>query len=136
MTELSHRYNKGKPQLSYLLDIPYAARQVSAVFEFGSKKYARHNWKLGLHHNALVDSLMRHLLDHHNGHDCDAESGLPNLAHAAWNALVLLEQSQRKDLDDRHKPDTEDAHEVTSDGVLRWSDGFGPEVASPEEDHY
>jgi hypothetical protein len=92
--ERALRFNSGKPELSYVLDFPIALKHVANVASFGAKKYSRDNWKKGLDENALYDSLMRHLVAAKTlGSDSlDAESGLPHLAHAAWNVLVLCEQ--------------------------------------------
>lgn len=86
------RYNDGKPQLSYLLTAPRALAGLASVFEYGASKYAKHNWQKGLDRDALVDSLLRHLIPILNGESIDPESGRPHTFHVLWNALVLAEQ--------------------------------------------
>jgi hypothetical protein len=88
----ANRYNKGKPQLSYLLDTPLANNELAKVFEEGAKKYERDNWKLGLENDKLMDSALRHLQAYAGGEEIDAEIGCHHLAHVAWNVKVLLEQ--------------------------------------------
>ena len=73
-------------------DFPHALTAVAEVASFGAKKYARGNWK-----NVLAgrerynDAMHRHLLAHCCGEKVDTESELLHLAHAAWNALAVLE---------------------------------------------
>ena len=73
-------------------DFPHALTAVAEVASFGAKKYARGNWK-----NVLAgierynDAMHRHLLAHCCGEKVDTESELMHLAHAAWNALAVLE---------------------------------------------
>ena len=86
------RYNKGKPQLSYLLDTPLANNELAKVFEEGAKKYERDNWKLGLENDKLMDSALRHLQAYAGGEEVDTETGCHHLAHVDWNVKVLLEQ--------------------------------------------
>ena len=86
------RYNKGKPQLSYLLDTPLANNELAKVFEEGAKKYERGNWKLGLENDKLMDSTLRHLQAYASGEEVDTETGCHHLAHVDWNVKVLLEQ--------------------------------------------
>lgn len=96
------RFNQGKPQLSYVLDFPYAIKNFSLVCEMGAKKYARGNWKKGLPYLSVMDSLLRHATAFQNGEDCDPESGLPHMAHVMWNAMAILEYTNlHPEMDDR-----------------------------------
>lgn len=91
MTDQAQRNNAGKPQLSYLIEAPYAAADLARVLEFGAEKYARGNWRKGRPPLDTVDSLLRHLTAYVNGEDHDPESGLPHTAHVLCNALFLAE---------------------------------------------
>jgi hypothetical protein len=111
----AERFNTNKPKLSFILDFPRAITEVCRVAEMGAEKYNRNNWKKGLLFTEVEDSLLRHLLDFHNGRDMDEESGLETLAHAVWNGLALLEQNlsgakYRTDFDNRNVPGTTCAH--------------------------
>lgn len=84
------KYDDDKIDLTYLADdFPDALAAVCRVAEFGAKKYARGNWKLvedGQHR--YLKALFRHLFTQET---FDLETGLPHLAHAAWNALAALQ---------------------------------------------
>lgn len=87
-------------------DFPHALLAVAQVATFGARKYARSNWKLVPDAKLrYTDALHRHLL---LGVLCenDGESGLMHAAHAAWNALAVLElelAANRKELEDAGK---------------------------------
>lgn len=87
MTKQADRYNDSKPQLSYIpLDfLSDAAR----VLEFGSRKYSRNNFRLGMTTNSLLDSLLRHVAALQSGEEIDSESGLPHVAHILCNAIFM-----------------------------------------------
>lgn len=96
------RYNKGKPRLGLIP--PNAELQIGQVFSFGAEKYDDHNWLNGLKYLSILDSLRRHLNSWYRGEELDPESGLSHLAHAATNAVMLLEMSiVRPEFDDRPK---------------------------------
>jgi len=81
------RYNSGKPKYS-LLDLK-SLEPCVRVLEFGAKKYARDNWKKGLHFTEILDSMMRHIAALQSGEWNDPESGLPHIGHIQCNALFL-----------------------------------------------
>lgn len=65
-----------------------ALKAVTEVGTFGANKYTDDGWKSvpdGL--KRYEDALYRHLL----ADGMDEQSGLPHLAHAAWNILAMLE---------------------------------------------
>jgi hypothetical protein len=64
------------------------------VGTFGADKYTLHGW-LAVENGEerYMDALFRHLLA---DEETDAESDLPHLAHAAWNALAVLELHLRR----------------------------------------
>jgi hypothetical protein len=70
-----------------------AVHDVVRVATFGSKKYGDNNWKQGggLDKLRLFAACMRHVYAWLGGQPDDPESGLPHLAHAAWNLLAILE---------------------------------------------
>lgn len=107
------RDNKGKPQMSFLLDFPHAAEGLARVFEFGAIKYERHNWKRGFPSNKLVDSMLRHLMKWANGEDVDQDplmNGCLHLDEVVWNAIVLAEQARtHPELDERIKKAVKEA---------------------------
>lgn len=68
-----------------------ALREVAAVTTFGAAKYTPNGWRSVPDGEArYLDALHRHLLASAN-EAADADSGIDHMAHAAWNALAILE---------------------------------------------
>jgi hypothetical protein len=81
-----------------------ALNQTAAVLAFGAQKYAEHNWRKGFAWSRPLAAAMRHITAFNDGEDCDPESGLSHLAHAACCIMFLLEfQKTHPELDDRYK---------------------------------
>lgn len=77
-------------------DFSLALQEVVKVGTFGAKKYSRGGWQYvsnGI--ERYTDAFWRHLLEKRHK-SVDEETGLPILAHIAWNALVVLELTMRK----------------------------------------
>ena len=83
------RYNKSKPMYELLPGQPI--RDIVDVLTVGAQKYAPRNWEKGLSWSETLASLERHVSAFKRGEDFDMESNLPHMAHAACNALFLLE---------------------------------------------
>lgn len=65
--------------------------KIVEVYHFGAKKYSPNTWqKLPDGYNRYKAAMLRHLTAHEKGELYDKESGLPHLAHMAWNAIALL----------------------------------------------
>lgn len=93
------KYDGGKPRMDLLLSgCPNALEQVSAILTFGAQKYAAHSWQtVSQGEERYLAALLRHLTAHGKGEVNDLESGMSHLAHAACNALFILELEMRKD---------------------------------------
>ena len=92
--------DKAKPMAGVLLDFSRALQIVVDVGTYGAKKYARQGWCVVPEGSQrYTDALVRHLLAMDVDPDgLDPETGLPHLAHVAWNALAVLElQARRKE---------------------------------------
>ena len=92
--------DKAKPMAGVLLDFSRALQLVADVGTYGAKKYARQGWCVVPEGSQrYTDALVRHLLAMDVDPDgLDKETGLPHLAHVAWNALAVLElQARRKE---------------------------------------
>lgn len=96
------RYDTGK--LRYDLLPPDAIDALVAVYTMGAQKYSDRNWEEGMKWSRVIGPLLRHAFAWMSGEDNDLESGLPHMAHVAWNALTLISYGQRKiGKDDRGK---------------------------------
>lgn len=96
------RYNKGKPQLSLVIEARYALEGAAEVLEFGMGKYDRSNWKNSFPKEQLIDSLMRHLCKFMDGEELDDETGLPHVDHLLCNAIFLsYHYNGRKDSENK-----------------------------------
>lgn len=94
------RYNEGK--LRYDLLPPRWMEALAEVMTKGAEKYEPRNWEKGMEWSKCYASLMRHTVAWLKGEDIDPESGLPHMAHTAWNALALVEYAEtHPEYDDR-----------------------------------
>jgi len=83
------KHDAGKIQAGVLLDFRHALMEVAKVGTFGTEKYSRNSWRnVENAEERYMDALWRHLLA---SDDLDEESGLPHLAHLAWNILAIME---------------------------------------------
>lgn len=102
MSDVALRDNAGKPELSYLLDLPRALEALVLVFEQGAIKYERGNWKKGGKPDTeYVNSALRHLFALAQS-DFDSDTGCMHAAHVMWNmaALIELNRTYRPIFDD------------------------------------
>jgi hypothetical protein len=77
----------------YSINLPWdALEQVCRVFQYGTVKYQRDNYKIapGLPLENYIQSMWRHTVSYLKGEENDTDSGLPNLAHLACNAFMYL----------------------------------------------
>lgn len=92
------KFDGGKPRMSLLFDgCPNALEAVASVLTFGAEKYAAHSWQtVPEGEERYKSALLRHLTAVGKGEELDSESNLHHLAHAACNALFILELELRK----------------------------------------
>lgn len=104
-------YDPTASDFSKLAKIPRQALDGAArVFGFGARKYSesaeayRSNWLQGMRWGRMYAAALRHLYAYHSGERLDSDSGLPHLAHAMCDLLMLLEYATNRryaHLDDR-----------------------------------
>jgi hypothetical protein len=107
MSEMGLKYDAEKTPL-HLLPVD-ALWSVGHILDYGQKKYTTKtnngawNWYKGIQFSRLFSACLRHLWKWWRKEECDPESGMPHLAHAACCLLMLLQFSleSRYDLDDR-----------------------------------
>lgn len=97
------QYGLAKPSLTYVP--PTALFEVGRVMEIGATKYGPMNWRHDpVSYSTYVNAALRHLLAAWDGEDCDRDTKLKHLAHAAANLLILLDAEAQSTLfDDRPK---------------------------------
>ena len=88
------RYNKGKIDLTQLS--PVAQKCESLVFQYGSSKYFRNNWKKfkAEEETAYLEFLQcakRHIMAYEEGKWLDDESKQVHLSHAVWNLNRIID---------------------------------------------
>lgn len=117
-----------KPERFSLLPFD-ALDEILRAYNYGSKKYADHNWRKGYNWSLSFDAAMRHLTAWWEREEKDPESGLSHLAHAGWHVLCLLWfQLNGAGTDDRwEKLPTKAAEgsKVFYPGSIRELDGLG-----------
>jgi len=82
-------FDEGKPRVDLIPS--HALLSIGAVFAYGAKKYGDFNWRVGMSWLKLYGSTFRHLCKWAAREELDDESGLPHLAHAAANILMLMD---------------------------------------------
>ena len=90
----------------YDLLMPHAIYLVARQLEEGAFKYAERNWELGQPLSRYMDSALRHLFRHLEGHRDERHD-----VACAWNVLAMIETKNKidlgklpKELDDLPKP--------------------------------
>jgi len=98
------KLDRGKPRLDLVLgDFSKALIEVGKVGTFGANKYSDGGWKVVPNGIARYsDAGLRHYFYRKVGEDYDPDSNLLHAAHAAWNALAVLQfiLEGKKDNDD------------------------------------
>ena len=92
MTQVGRKDDKGKPMMATILSqfikpLEYVVR----CGEFGIPKYGLLNWRQVENAKQRYENAgIRHYLAHCDGQLLDPETGIPHMAHAAWNCLAIL----------------------------------------------
>lgn len=91
--QTASKHDGGKTRLDLL---PFdALSEVADVLAFGARKYAAHNWALGMQWSRLIGAALRHIFAWAMGQDKDPETGLSHLAHAGCCILFLIAYQRR-----------------------------------------
>lgn len=81
---------KEESQARFDLIPPDALTALARIYGMGASKYAANNYLKGYPWHLSIAALERHVQKFKAGEDYDEESGLPHLAHAAWQCFTLL----------------------------------------------
>lgn len=81
------RYNQGKVNWS-LVDFKSLEPMVD-VLAYGTKKYSRDNWRLGMPATQIIESMLRHTFALLKGERLDNESLCKHVGHIQCNAMFL-----------------------------------------------
>ncbi|MFG0245700.1 MAG: dATP/dGTP diphosphohydrolase domain-containing protein [Phycisphaerales bacterium JB052] len=82
------KHDQGKPMVDLIP--PQPLLEVAQVFTYGAKKYSAGNWTKAPSIRRYMAATMRHILAFMSGENTDPESGLPHLAHAATNLMIIM----------------------------------------------
>lgn len=92
------KLDQGKCVAGVLHDFALGLQAVADVGHFGANKYTRGGWQsVPDAETRYFDAMWRHLLKSRH-EELDQDSGLPHLAHLAWNVLAVLELQGRSKL--------------------------------------
>ncbi len=94
------KLDSGKVRVGLMMrGFPRALMEVAEITTFGASKYSDGGWETvpdGI--NRYTDAMQRHNLKIAMGEYLDPDSELPHAAHAAWNALAVLELTLREEM--------------------------------------
>lgn len=82
------KFDDNKPRLAdFLLDFKDIFLELAKVYEFGTNKYGRQNWKAVENgEERFTNAMIRHLFKD----GVDDETGINHQTHVAYNALMRL----------------------------------------------
>jgi len=126
------KFNSGK-YMMHLVPLE-ALKEVAKVFTYGAKKYTADNWRKGMSFSRYFNAAERHLQAFWLNENIDEESGLPHLAHAICNLMMLYVYSSVSryiEFDDRLKEEKnvknksihEENHDILKREVALWNSG-------------
>lgn len=91
ITSLKEFVKDGKVKSRMSLIPQEAIIKVADVFTHGAEKYNEYNFSKGARTTTYIDASLRHINRYLLNENDDQESGLPHLAHAISNLLMLLD---------------------------------------------
>ena len=85
------KYDTGKPRIGEMIkDFGIPLLEVCKVWEFGTVKYSKSNWKkVDEGEDRYTNAMIRHFLAE-DEEGIDAETEIAHYAHLAWNALSRI----------------------------------------------
>lgn len=85
------KFDDGEPRIGEMIkDFKEPLLEVCKVWEFGTRKYAKSNWKkVENGEDRYTNAMMRHFLEE-DDEGVDPETQIGPYAHLAWNALARI----------------------------------------------
>lgn len=74
---------------------PESVFELARVYTEGAKKYGDRNWEKGIPANECIAALERHFLRFKLGQDMSPETGIHEMAHAAFWCMAIVSQYYR-----------------------------------------
>lgn len=93
-TQKGNRHNTGKMPVSLVFEARHAIEGAAQVLGGGLIEYGRSNWRNGLSHTDISDSLGRHFSAYLSGEDIDPKSGFLHVDMILCNAIFLAEMTR------------------------------------------
>ncbi|KKN84442.1 hypothetical protein LCGC14_0289040 [marine sediment metagenome] len=100
-------------KLRFDLIPPYALEQLAKVYTHGAAKYGDVNYLRGMTYRRILAALMRHVEAYRAGESIDPDSGLPHMAHVAWQAFTLMVYENEDIGEDNRKMEVSNEPEET-----------------------
>lgn len=97
--QLFMKFDQEKPTFDFVSGLMEELSEVDDVMAYGAAKYERDNWKKATSPEDIKrykNAAIRHLMASLNGEQCDPESGLDHMAHAACNCLFVMHLEERE----------------------------------------
>ena len=88
--EAAKGFKFDEEKLRYDLIPPHALEMLAGVYTHGAHKYGDVNYLRGMNYRRILAALMRHIEAYRAGESTDPDSGLPHMAHAAWQCMTLM----------------------------------------------
>lgn len=100
------KYDSDKIRYDLIPALPL--QELAKLYTTGAKKYADHNWRLGMDYSRCDSALQRHLHAWRSGQDYDEESKLHHMSAVAFYAMALMEfHMTGTGNDDRYHPEAQ-----------------------------
>ncbi len=115
------KQDEDKPDIS-LIPTEFM-EEIAKAFQYGAKKYSRHNYLTGMEWSRMYSATMRHMYKFWRGEEIDPETGIHHLGHAgAGLGMLFMHISHKLGTDNRWKGSSNAAEKpITLQPKEKWS---------------